>query len=553
MRTAIRHAFLTALLLAITPATAQETTGAQPLSIRLQLPAAGVPTLEASAFDRAAADAEDASRAEDGKLPLYARFVAVHADPATNGLWTELPNGDRIWRVLLHSDGALATELFFTEAHLPPGSQLHVHSPDGSEMHGGYTDAHVQADGSLSTEMIMGEVCMVEYHEPAAVRGEGSFRMERLLHAYRFLDALSGACQVDVICPEGAAWQDQRDAVMRIRVVIPSGAGFCTGTLVNNTARDCKGYILTAFHCTEESVEANYASYLFRFNYQRTGCGTGNTTSNSLTGCARRAGSQDQGGALGSDFTLLELTPAIPAAFNPYWAGWDIGTSTPLNGVCIHHPDADVKKISTYTAAASNATWGGVANSSHWMVTWSATASGHGVTEVGSSGSPLFNTNKRVVGTLTGGSSCCTTNGCGSGTSLTAPDFYGKMSFHFGNGNPNPANERLSAWLSPVGAPAFLEGSRNPCVDIGVMEHELPRLSLAPNPATNTVDVSLAIPMRGKTRLQCADLTGRIVSEHAFQGSTMVIDVAGLPVGTYMVKLVSADQQVAASRLVVAR
>mgnify|MGYP000502627315 CR=1 FL=1 len=35
------------------------------------------------------------------------------------------------------------------------------------------------------------------------------------------------------------------------------------------------------------------------------------------------------------------------------------------------------------------------------------TANGHAVTEGGSSGSPLFNQNKQIVGTLSGGSSSC--------------------------------------------------------------------------------------------------------------------------------------------------
>lgn len=535
------------------PVFAQETTGALPMSHRLPFTLPVPPTVVAVPFDAAGAAADDDARAAAGKLPLYARFVEAYADLAAQGAWTELPGGDRIWRLRITSPGALATELTFADAHIPNGAQLHVLSDDGEERHGGYTAAHVQPDGSLSTDMIRGAACTVEYHEPAAVRGEGRLRMERLLHAYRFADQLSGACNVDVNCSEGAAWQDQRDAVVRVRIVIPSGAGFCTGTLVNNTALDCKGYVLTAFHCTEDSQEANYPSYQFRFNYQRTACGTGSATGNGLTGCLRRAGSQDQGGVFGSDFTLLELTAAIPAGYNPYWAGWDIGTSAPLSGVCIHHPDADVKKISTFTSAASNATWAGNTNGSHWMVNWVATGNGHGVTEVGSSGSPLFNAAKRVVGTLTGGSSCCTTNGCGAGTSITAPDFFGKMSYHFGSANPNPASERLSAWLSPVGSPTFLDGSRNPCAGIGIAEQQLAPLGIAPNPSPGRFTLQLPLGWRPGMMLRVMDSSGRVLRAATVMAERMELDASDWPAGLYQAVFEEEGRSVAAGRLVVAR
>ena len=43
----------------------------------------------------------------------------------------------------------------------------------------------------------------------------------------------------------------------------------------------------------------------------------------------------------------------------------------------------------------------------HWNATFDATLNGHGVTEGGSSGSPLFNSKGLIIGTLSGGSSSC--------------------------------------------------------------------------------------------------------------------------------------------------
>lgn len=529
----------------------QETTGSMAIGIATGLDSDQVPLAWIESFDANTARAEDALRADEGKLPLYGRFVQASGSLALGGAWTELGHGDRIWRMRVVSPGAQATECFFADAHIPEGAQLHVYDDSGEQMHGGYTSVHVQEDGSLSTEMLMGETCIIEYFEPARRRGEGSLRLERVLHAYA-LDGLlkTGACEVDVNCTEGSDWVDQRDAVVRIRVIIPAGAGYCTGTLMNNTANDCKGYILTAFHCTEESVSANFAGYQFRFNYQRTVCGTGSATGDGLTGCVYRAGSQDQGGTYGSDYSLLELTSSIPASYNPYWAGWDINVSAPTTGVCIHHPDGDVKKVSTYTSTASSATWSGFTNGSHWRVIWSATQNGHGVTEPGSSGSPLFNASKRVVGTLTGGSSCCTVNGCNlQGSGPTAPDFFGKVSYHWWENNPNPTAEELHWWLAPVSGPAFHNGSRNPCGPIGIDETLISRPVLFPNPTEGLFTLRMPGCVGRSAIIRVQDAVGRLVEQVSMLGDSITLDATDWSKGAYHLTVLQNGEPIGSATL----
>ncbi|HRH38664.1 MAG TPA: T9SS type A sorting domain-containing protein, partial [Flavobacteriales bacterium] len=404
----------------------------------------------------------------------------------------------------------------------------------------GYTSEHVQADGTLSTGMVFGESCIIEYHEPAAVRGEGSLELEKLAHAYRMVSQVkSGSCNVDVFCSEGSNWVPERNAVVRIRVIISSGAGYCTGTLMNNTAQNCRGYILTAFHCTEQSVDANFSSYVFRFNYQRDACNTGSATGTDITGCVRRAGSQDQGGQFGSDYSLLEMIAPVPASFNPYWAGWDNSDIAPTSGVCMHHPAGDVKKVSTYTAPATSTTWAGFTNGSHWQVYWAATANGHGVTEPGSSGSPLFDQNKRVVGTLTGGASCCTDNGCNPPpTGPGYPDKFGKMSYHWFDLNPNPTAEWLYYWLAPVGNPTTLDGTSDPCGNIGVEEIGAVVPEVFPNPASGLLSVRLPQALTNAERIEVQDLTGRLVHAQRVAASNTTIDVSGWERGCYLLNVI---------------
>ena len=75
-------------------------------------------------------------------------------------------------------------------------------------------------------------------------------------------------------------------------------------------------------------------------------------------------------------------------------------TASP-NGVGIHHPAGDEKKISTYSRNDDQCGLGRYPTPTG--VLSGRDSNGWGVTEGGSSGSPLFNNNGLIIGTLTGG------------------------------------------------------------------------------------------------------------------------------------------------------
>ena len=119
-----------------------------------------------------------------------------------------------------------------------------------------------------------------------------------------------------------------------------------------------------------------------------------------------------------------------------------------------------------------------------------ATETNHGVTEGGSSGSPIFNQEKRIVGQLTGGSSYC--------TALTSPDFYGKMDKNWDD-NPNTAAQKLKEWLDPLdtgelfmdGAYADGTNSTQPCVPLSIANKQLTfaEIQLFPSMADNELTI----------------------------------------------------------------
>jgi PKD repeat protein len=185
-----------------------------------------------------------------------------------------------------------------------------------------------------------------------------------------------------------------------------------------------------------------------------------------ITGCVRKADSGDGGGDSGSDFLLVQLGSAANEAatitslksanFNAYWNGWNANTTATAGGVGIHHPAGDIKKISTFTGNTLSSGWNGNGLQSHWRLSWTSNSNGWGVTEGGSSGSPLFNNSQGyIVGTLTGGGSFC--------TAQSSPDYYGKLSYHWTT-NGTTTNRQLKPWLDPTNSGVLiLAGSSNPC------------------------------------------------------------------------------------------
>lgn len=516
-----------------------------------------IPEFTARSFDQRKAELDDILREENGALRLYGRFLPVGVSTNSHGAWSTLANGDPVWRIRIRSTEALATELFFRNVQLAEDARLDVFDESGEQHFGGYMQDDIGRDGSFSTPMVYGGTCIVTYSGRSLRTDLEAFTISALSHAYRdVVQEKSGSCEVDVNCSEGSGYETIRDAVVRIRVVVPAGTGRCSGTLMNNTDQDCKPYVLTAMHCGDGSTEDNFNNYQFFFNYQRSECaGSDGSLGQVVNGCMKRAGSNDidaNGRAQGSDFMLLEMNAQVPAEFNAYFAGWDASGSTVNAGRCIHHPDGDVKKISSFSTQTYTAVWGTTLPDTHWRVAWTGTSNGHGVTEPGSSGASLVNTSKRVIGTLTGGSSCCTLSACGSMTGPNQPDYFGKFSQHW-TGNLNPANEKLKFWLAPNSTALTLDGAYDPCSSIGIAElyQDLdPRIF--PNPATDIATITWRTALNGVDRVVITDLTGRVVlNDGAGNGTSFKLNVENWVPGIYVVTLEKNGLRVSCRRLAV--
>jgi hypothetical protein len=347
-------------------------------------------------------------------------------------------NGD-IFRFWIKVENANQINLFFSSIQWNNKDYLHIILPELNK----FTGAFSAKFPLRSTTLFPTNIVIVEYfkHHTSSIASV-------VLKNIGVTNKSSGSCMVNVRCAEGENWEKQKNGVARMLIPVDNSLYTCTGTLINNTLQDKKPYFLTANHCIESLKSSDFEDIIFDFNYEKISCNSNvNEVYQTLVGSSLIATSPSLNG---SDFALLLLQDTVPSFYNPYFNGWINMDLENNNGVSIHHPQGDVKKISTYTSNLSSVTINDGITNAFWRVNWTRTANGYGVTEPGSSGSPLFNSDGLVIGALSGGNAQC--------TNLNGFDAFGKFSF-FWDKSGSTNNKRLDKWLDPTNTGVkFLQG-----------------------------------------------------------------------------------------------
>ncbi len=488
----------------------------------------------------------DAMKAEDAVNDLskgpfrfgYNHMVSLNL--SNSGEWTTLANGDRLWRMGVSSTGAQTINLAFDDFFMPEGGKLFVYNASKSYVIGAFTNVNNQEDKQFATDLIPGDAVILEYYEPAAVAGQGKINVFRVTHAYRGVEdyvrnftgedyektfGASGSCEINVNCPYGTGWSNEKRSVV---CLVSGGSEFCTGALVNDVPADRKPYVLTANHCGS----SGFGSWVFRFNWEAPGCtdpASSPSTAQSLTGSVRRSFSS------ASDFCLVEITGGlvggtVPAAYNPFFAGWNNVDAACDSARCVHHPSGDIKTISGSSTPCTNTSWSGTPPNSHWFIQWTAAC-----TEPGSSGSPLFDQNHRIIGQLHGGASAC---GVPVGS---MNDIYGKFSLSWLGGGT--AGTQLKAWLDPSNTgTTVLDGVNLSATAIAAAESE-DLMSVYPNPSTGSFNVELNLTSSQDVTLNVMNVLGEVISSKTLSNASngkYTVDLSAQTAGVYFVEVSSA-------------
>jgi hypothetical protein len=398
---------------------------------------------------------EDQEREENNYL-LKRISIGIPISISMNeyGLWTTLDDGGKLWQLQISAENAKALDFVFSKFWLPDSGKFFIFNPLTLETIGAITSEYLLGSKStphrFSTAMVKGDNVILEYYQPKGVKDLPIIEVIRAYYVYNPTRIQSCSDEVNVNCSEGADWKKEKNAVARIEIKLQDSY-WGTGALLNSTQANYMPLFLTANHCLlgnndpepkDALGDSDASDWVFYWNYELAYCDAPNPQSPKTTYGATVIANNPY-----SDFALLQLqqNPLYLSDYVPYYLGWDRSGSSGTGGVGIHHPQGDVKKISTYSMTPITMPYNS-SPSVYWGVNWVATDHGHGITEGGSSGSPLINSSHKVIGQLRGSNNSC--------SNLLGTSCYGKFDVSWTGIGNSDIRRRLNYWLDPNGTNA---------------------------------------------------------------------------------------------------
>ena len=119
-----------------------------------------------------------------GKMLPAGQILQANYSLTNSGVWTILPNKDRIWRLKIKVPDAPATSLYYENFYLPEGSTLFIYNTEKTHLIGVFS-AHNNNESKLfATEIIYTDECVLEYYEPADTKQKGSFTITGIANVY---------------------------------------------------------------------------------------------------------------------------------------------------------------------------------------------------------------------------------------------------------------------------------------------------------------------------------------------------------------------------------
>lgn len=341
----------------------------------------------------------------------------------------------------VESENAKALAFHFDQFKLTDNSRMFVYDEEQTMFIGSFNSKNNDFTGEKSTALVKSDRVVIELTVPNNEVRDLALNMSVVTHD--FLDLINFHegqtservdCNDNVACSSGDDWRDEIDGV----VLVSGNGGVCSASLINNTNFDKTPYIVYAAHCSSGGSNTVY------FNYQSYSCnGTQPQGYNSMSGTQNLW----IGNFNNNDGALIRLNNNVPSAYDPYYNGWNKSSASPGNNVVgIHHPDGWIKKISY------NAT--GMSSSGNW---WDFRYN-DGRVIPGSSGSPMFDSNKRIRGMA----SYIYTDYCSP-----SPDCYCSQTYYHGYAKFSAAWNYMDQYLDPLNTnETFIDGTRDGIIEI---------------------------------------------------------------------------------------
>lgn len=411
------------------------------------------------------------STADTNTLKPYIFAISAFPNTPIDGSteWDYSVPGFKRAKVKFQSVNALGLAVELRQFYLPENTSLYIYNEEGF-VTGPFTSVENKQDSIFISPFLKGDNLTLEFIAPEDK--DIDIVVSDVVHCYRSVPTQTTEtdpyfeeplpCNQNINCALYDPFCDEKRAVCLIIIPFMHQWENClrrevrklwsagSGALINNSLNDQTPYIYSARHvfytqlyyywCTilYETRDGfkNLNEAVFYFNNQSNNCFSNNLYSSAVwnqyvRGCYLMESAP--GTPFGPDQILVKMYDKPNLLWNPYYAGWSREVLDALPGydvTGIHHPKAAIKKGSKgqlhYSLLFSN----------YWGVEWN-----HGITQNGSSGSPLFiDGSKKIIGSLSWGPAqndeCGETRQYRYGRLL---EFWGKISRFISPDNVNRA------------------------------------------------------------------------------------------------------------------
>jgi lysyl endopeptidase len=204
--------------------------------------------------DLKSAFAREKSETSDGSKVFYiAEPVKVNIDAGKLASWVE--DGRYFHgKFTLISKGAKTLSINFSNFFLPIGTEMYIYNKDAEMITGVITDAENNKDKLWGSSIYKGDELNIEFKVPISEKEKLNLQITNVAYGYKDIFVskvagfgLSGACNINVLCPQGNNWVAERNSV--VYIARSNGDALCSGSMLMNTCATNIPYILTANHC----------------------------------------------------------------------------------------------------------------------------------------------------------------------------------------------------------------------------------------------------------------------------------------------------------------
>ncbi|MFY8069167.1 MAG: T9SS type A sorting domain-containing protein [Flavobacterium sp.] len=405
-------------------------------------------------------------------------------------------NGVKYLRIRIKSVNAKYVEMILKNVNLKKGEEIYFYSPDKKFISKTHSQYNANDKKTMASPIFKGDELILEYNS-TNFNEVGSFEISSLSHFYPDkilkggLSPRGSSCFYDVNCTDFDDYCNQIRSANYLFIQHKNGEFFqCSGALVNNTSNDLTHYVLSAQHCVEDfemtnvnvlwalgpiggildwlfdievnvpipidadrDIDVNLDNLQVIYNYQNPKCMDDDNNDYGIYDMVSiGADSIEVSGYFmppfnwSNDIAIIKMNRKPEWQWNVYYAGWTTETNRDefeFHRVkSISHPGGRDKKfaegsllLTPFPAA--------------WYVMWNK-----GVTIGGSSGSPLFNSDKKIIGPCSGGLSSCSNFSWSRDVPLvnlvTNTAFYSKLGM-WGDFNDIVGNDDFSCeGLDPI-------------------------------------------------------------------------------------------------------